>query len=136
MQQGNLTTFADLSYYRENILKMMETLQADVNMDGVLTGTTPGGVPTGDIMAFVNGWGYNNGTGIGDTQSWIHGDLSRDGKTDYADFIIMRKALTASGLGSGAQLESLLGFSGGVPEPTSLVLAAIAAAFFACRRRR
>jgi hypothetical protein len=136
VQQGNLTTFADLSYYRETILRMMETLQADVNMDGVLTGTTPGGMPTGDIMAFVNGWGYDNGLGIGTPQSWTHGDLSRDGKTDYADFIIMRQALAASGLGGGSQLESLLGLSVGVPEPTSLVLAAISAAFFAFRRRR
>ncbi len=135
---GNLTTFADLSYYRENILRSMETLRADVNLDGQLTGSTAGGVATGDISAFVAGWGYNNGTGMGTVTSWMNGDLSRDGKTDYADFVIMRNALEASGLGGGSQLQSLLGVAGGggVPEPTSLILAALGAAALACRRRR
>ena len=117
---GNFTSFADLTYYRSNVVQMMDTLRADVNLDGVLTGGIAGGIPTGDIAAFVAGWGYNNGTGAGNTQSWISGDLNSDGKTNYLDFVIMRAALNTAGIGgSGAQLESLLGLPSGVPEPSS-----------------
>ena len=87
-------------------------------------------------MAFVNGWGYNNGTGIGDTQSWTHGDLSRDGKTDYADFIIMRKALAASGLGGGTNWNRSSASRAACRNRRAWSSRRSAAAFLACRRRR
>ncbi len=140
---GNYTTFADLSYYNQaysgSISDIMNThpynaVLGDINFDGVVSGTTTNGVPTGDIAAFVAGWGYNNGTGVGTYGSWLKGDLSQDGKTDAADFLLLRGVLNPAGAG-GLTLESLL--SGvGVPEPTSLCLALAGAGFFACSRRR
>jgi hypothetical protein len=141
---GNVTTIADLSYYRSIILSTMQSapgagvINGDVNLDGVLSGGTMGGVPTGDIAAFVSGWGYNNGTGIGDLSSWQHGDLNRDGKTDVSDFMIMRSALSATGAGGIANFDALFGMGGGaaVPEPTSCLLLLTGAGFFAYSRLR
>ena len=55
---GNYTTFADLSYYRNQILSIMNanpnySVLGDVNLDGVVSGSMTDGVPTGDIAAFV-----------------------------------------------------------------------------------
>ena len=101
---GNYTTFADMSYYRSEILNIMNanpnySVMGDINLDGVVTGSTAGGVPTGDIAAFVAGWGYDNGTGVGTVTSWKNGDLNRDGKTDVADFVLLRTALNPPGAG-------------------------------------
>jgi hypothetical protein len=140
---GNATTIADLSYYREVILDLMENnanysnVAGDINLDGVLTGGTSGGTPTGDVAAFVAGWGYDNGSGVGDINSWKSGDLNRDGKTDPADFLLLRSALNATSAGGGSfTLDSLFGV-GGVPEPSSLLLTLAGAAGLAvCRGRR
>jgi hypothetical protein len=139
---GNYSTFADLSYYRDEINRIMTdsesagySIMGDVNLDGVVNGSTAGGVPSGDVAAFVDGWGYDNGTGKGDVTSWKNGDLNRDGKTDAADFSLMRTALNPAGGAGGLTLESLLG-GAAVPEPASLVTALTGLAYFAVFRRR
>ncbi len=137
---GNATTIADLSFYRDVILDLMEAnanyslVTGDINLDGVLSGGTSGGTPTGDVAAFVAGWGYDNGLGVGDINTWKKGDLNRDGKVDVADFVILRNALNGtSGGGGSLTLNSLFGLVG-VPEPSSLLLA-LAGAGLAFRYR-
>jgi hypothetical protein len=136
---GNYTTFADLSFYHNEILNIMNANQnysvmGDINLDGVVTGSTTGGAPTGDIAAFVAGWGYDNGTGIGTIDSWKHGDLNRDGKTDAADFVLLRNTVNPSGVG-GFSLDSLFG-GVGVPEPSSVLLALAGMSLLSGYRRR
>jgi hypothetical protein len=136
---GNYTTFADLSFYRNEIMNIMNSNQnysimGDVNLDGIANGGTSGGSPTGDIAAFVAGWGYNNGTGIGTIDSWKKGDLNRDGKVDAADFVLLRAAVNPTGSGN-LSLGSLFG-GGVVPEPSSLLLALATMSLLANYRRR
>lgn len=135
------TVFADLSYYRSEIFSIMNapenqnySVMGDVNLDGDVTGAVIGGVPTGDIAAFVAGWGYDNLSGAGTITSWKNGDLNRDGKTDVADFLLLRPTLPALGAGS-LTLESLLG-GGAVPEPSSGCLALVGVGFAAISRSR
>ena len=142
---GDLTTFADLSYYRNSIYSIINSHQAyslpgDLNLDGVVSGNGTGSVTTDDVTAFVQGWGSQQATG--DINSWKKGDLNLDGKVDVLDFLMLRQAFNASG--SGASLQSLSalvgqgGGTGGVPEPSSVLLAATGAALLVWlgRRRR
>jgi hypothetical protein len=136
---GNYTTFADLTYYRSEILSIMNanpnySVMGDVNLDGVVNGNGTGLVASDDVSAFVAGWGYDSGTGVGSITSWKNGDLNRDGKTDVADFLLLRGARNPSGAG-GLTLETLIG-GVGVPEPTSLALALAGAGIVAYLRRR
>ncbi|MGD9635967.1 MAG: hypothetical protein AB7G28_08525 [Pirellulales bacterium] len=137
---GNYTTFADLSYYRSDILNIMNananySVLGDINLDGFVTGTTTAaGGATGDLAAFVAGWGYNNGTGVGTVTSWKKGDLNRDGKTDYLDFVLLRTAFNPTGGSGGLTLGSLFGGTA-VPEPASLIAALGGIAFLAISRR-
>lgn len=135
---GNYTTFADLTYYRPDILRIMGansdySLQGDLNLDGVVSGTTAGGVPTGDLAAFVDGWGFDNGAGVGSIASWKNGDLNHDGRTDYLDFILLRSAFKATGVDVTA--EALFGRAT-IPEPAGFALALFACAPWAWHRRR
>lgn len=135
---GNYTTFADLTYYRPDILRIMAehpdySLVGDLNLDGTLQGKVAGGTATEDLAAFVSGWGYNNGTGVGTVTSWKQGDLNRDGKTNYLDFQLLRSAFSAQGVVPTA--EDLLG-SANIPEPSSLGIALTAFASLAVRLRR
>jgi hypothetical protein len=137
---GSYTTFADLSYYRDEILRIMndhpyDLVMGDVNLDGVVGGNGTGSVASDDVSAFVAGWLYDDESGTGSYASWLKGDLSGDGKTDIADFFLLRSALNSSGSGAGLSLDSLVG--NGVPEPASALLAiAGAAALAGCRSRR
>ena len=141
---GNYTAFADLWTYNQaysgSISDIMDAhpydaVMGDINLDGVVSGTTTNGVPTGDIAAFVAGWGSNNPIGVGGTYgSWLKGDLNQDGKTDAGDFLLLRSALNPSGAG-GLTLQSLLG-GVGVPEPTSFFLALAGAGLMANFRSR
>jgi hypothetical protein len=137
---GSYTTFADLSYYRPEILKIMNanpdySVIGDIDLDGVVSGiVTPSGLATDDLGAFVSGWGYNNGTGVGTVTSWKNGDLNRDGKTDYSDFVMLRTALAAEGGGS-LSFGALIGGTV-VPEPASLITALLGLYFFAFSRSR
>ena len=117
---GNYTSFADLTYYRSEILNLMNShpgfsIAGDINLDGVVTGNGTGTAATDDITAFVQGWGWQQGTA--NVTSWKKGDLNLDGV-------------------GASTLSNLFGASGGVPEPSSLALVAVAASASLCRRRR
>lgn len=140
---GDLTTFADLSYYRNSIYSIINShpaysLLGDLNLDGVVSGNGTGSAATDDVTAFVQGWGSQQATG--DINSWKKGDLNLDGKVDVLDFLMLRQAFNASG--SGASLQSLSALvgqgsgTGGVPEPSSILLAATGAALLVWLRRR
>jgi hypothetical protein len=137
---GDYTSFADLTYYRSEILNLMNShpgfsVAGDINLDGVVTGNGTGPAATDDITAFVQGWGWQQGSA--NATSWKKGDLNLDGVTNVADFFLMRNAAITAGLATGASaLSNLFGASGGVPEPSSLALVAVAASAALCRRRR
>jgi len=137
---GNSTTFADLSYYNRpyklSICDIMKTcgsysVMGDVNLDGEVMGDGTGISSLDDVTAFVNGWGNDNQLGDGDYDTWTKGDLNLDGMTDVEDFLLLRGALNGP-IGSGA----MMALFGAVPEPSSAILAALAAAFLAARVRR
>jgi hypothetical protein len=137
---GNSTTFADLSYYNQpyksSICDVMKTcgsysIMGDVNLDGDVTGDGTGLATADDVAAFVAGWGTDNLAGKGDYETWTKGDLNLDGLTDVEDFLLLRGALNGP-IGSGA----MMALFGAVPEPSSAILAALAAAFLAARVRR
>jgi hypothetical protein len=136
---GNANAFADLSSYNApgnspimNIINAHQdySLVGDINLDGV-SGAAD------DLSAFVAGWRYNNGTGAGTITSWLHGDVTHDGKTDVADFLRMRSSLNA---GAGAELTALMnGYisdgSGNIPEPSTIMLVVGPAILFTLRGR-
>ncbi len=135
---GGGTTFADLTFYRNEILNIMNahtnySIPGDVNLDGVLSGNGTGIAATDDVTAFVQGWNWQQAQA--NVESWKKGDLNLDGVTDVDDFFLMRTALNNAGLGGGASSLSGLFSSGGVPEPSSLVLTAGALGFALGRRR-
>lgn len=134
---GNLTIFTDLSqsHYRDQITALLAddyelfesvsgvstnlsgySINGDVNLDGVVSGDGTGDIATDDIAAFVDGWLWSQAEG--DINSWKRGDLNIDGRTDLADFALMRQALGGAGAGS---LEALLGVTA-VPEPSVSIL--------------
>jgi hypothetical protein len=135
---GNYTTFADLSYYRNEILNIMNShpgfsVNGDLNLDGVLSGDGTGPASTDDVTAFVQGWGWQQGSA--NVNSWKKGDLNLDGTVNVNDFFAMRTALVTANLGAGASaLSQMLGSA--VPEPTSVFLAACAFGFGLSWRRR
>jgi hypothetical protein len=108
------------------------SIMGDINLDGEVTGNGDGAAEIDDVAAFVNGWGSDNGLGRGDYETWTDGDLNLDGKTNVADFLLLRSSLNGP-IGSGA----MTALFGGVPEPSSGILAMLAAGFWAaCARRR
>jgi len=143
---GSQTLFADLSFYRNSILSVMQTqdligysVAGDINLDGVASGDGTGPWESDDMTAFVAGWKYDNCaatgncTGVGDIHSWKKGDLNRDGKVDVADFLKLRTAINGIGSG-GTSLADLLG--GAAPEPSALLLALLGALPWAVSRPR
>jgi hypothetical protein len=125
---GNATTMAALSHYNQNYPKsirdIMTTLadysvMGDVNLDGVVTGNGTGPALSDDVTAFVT--------------SWKHGDLNRDGKTDVADFLLLRTGL--NGPISSAAIATLFG-SGNIPEPSTAISTLLASSLMAGARRR
>jgi hypothetical protein len=139
---GNATTFADLSYYnkayKSSICDIMKacgdySIVGDVNLDGDVTGDGTGSTDLDDVSAFVAGWGNDNLAGQGDYDSWTKGDLNLDGMTNVQDFLLLRGALNGP-ISQGA-LQSLFG---PVPEPSSALLAMLAASAIAtlCHRWR
>jgi trimeric autotransporter adhesin len=131
-----------LSYYRDVINNIINahpdssvTVLGDVNLDGIVSGDGTGAAATDDVTAFIQGWGTHQTTG--NLISWQKGDLNQDGIVDVSDFLLLRAAF--NGAGAGASANALTAFvDSAVPEPTSVVLAAIGAAFLAlfCRRFR
>jgi hypothetical protein len=99
---GSQTFFADLTYYHDAIMNIMEqnadySIIGDINLDGAVTGFGTGSWASDDVTAFVAGWGYDNGTGTGTITSWKNGDLNRDGKTDADDYSLLANALPLPG---------------------------------------
>lgn len=132
------TSFADLTYYRNEILNIMNnhanySVMGDVNLDGVVAGDGTGSAATDDVTAFVQGWSWHQATA--NVESWKKGDLNLDGTTNVADFFLMRGALSNAGLGVGASTLSNLFSPGAVPEPSTIALV-ISAASLALSRRR
>jgi hypothetical protein len=136
---GDLTTFADLAYYHDQILNVINSnpgysVLGDINLDGVVSGDGTGPAATDDVTAFIQGWGYNQAAG--NITSWKKGDLNQDGKVDVNDFLLLRQAFNSS-TGSAASLAALAAKLGvgnaGVPEPSSLILAAIGGCCLAMR---
>jgi hypothetical protein len=139
---GNATMFTDLSKYNQNYFHSIQniiathpdySLSGDVNLDGVVSGNGTGAASSDDVSAFITGWNYNNGIGQGTITSWKNGDLTRDGRTDVADFLRLRSAL--NGEISSAVVTALFG-SNAIPEPSAAVLALLGALYLAAARRR
>jgi hypothetical protein len=135
---GDYTSFADLTFYRNQILSIMNShpgysIMGDVNLDGVVSGDGTGPAATDDVTAFIQGW--NSHQAIGNVESWKKGDLNLDGVTDVNDFFLMRSALATSGLNVGASTLSALFSHGAVPEPSTMALAAGAITLILCRRK-
>ena len=125
---GNATMFTDLSKYNQNYFHSIQniiathpdySLSGDVNLDGIVSGNGTGPASTDDVTAFIAGWNYNNGISQGTITSWKNGDLTRDGRTDVADFLRLRGAL--NGQISSAVVAALFG-SNAIPEPSAAML--------------
>jgi sialidase-1 len=87
----------------------------DVNQDGVFDAA--------DVAAFVDQWNpMSNEYFLGGVDSYRHGDLNFDGRTNLADVFLLRQELIARGVSADglARLWS-------IPEPTSLYLISLAA---------
>jgi hypothetical protein len=103
----------------------------DVNQDGVLD--------DGDVDALITGWRSENlvnGVRVGDINTLGAGDLNFDGTTNLADVHALHTALL-SATGAGFDFARLNGL--GVPEPSSLALAALfvgGAMGWSAKRRR
>jgi hypothetical protein len=136
---GSFTAFADLSFYRNEIMAIINahqdySIQGDVNLDGVVGGDGSGPWATDDVTAFVAGWNFQQS--LGDITSWKKGDLNLDGTTDEIDFFLLRNALQAVGAGAGiSTLGDILGPGFGVPEPSALWLTVLGAGWLAGGRR-
>ena len=136
---GDLTTFADLAVYHDQIFNVINahpddsvSVLGDVNLDGVVSGNGTGPAASDDITAFVHGWGSQQATG--DLLSWQKGDLNLDGKVDVYDFLLLHQAFNAAGsAASFPALSTILAEGGksGVPEPTAISLTAAGAALLA-----
>ena len=139
---GNATMFTDLSKYNQNYFHSIQniiathpdySLSGDVNLDGVVSGNGTGPASTDDVTAFIAGWNYNNGISQGTITSWKKGDLTRDGRTDVADFLRLRGAL--NGQISSAVVAALFG-SNAIPEPSAAMLALLGGLQLVFSRRR
>jgi hypothetical protein len=90
-----------------------------------------------DIDDFVGGWLNSktvNNIRIGDLETFAAGDLNFDGITNLTDAHLMKQAIGGAG-GGGFDLSGF-GAVTGIPEPSSLGLAAVALARLAVARRR
>jgi hypothetical protein len=133
---GNYTTFADLSYYRNEIMNIINenpnySVMGDINLDGAVSGNGTGPAASDDISAFIQGWNHQQSTA--NIASWQKGDMNLDGRTDVSDFVLFRNTL--NGTASGAALTRLMG-GVAVPEPAAAVLLLVGALLVLNRRRR
>ncbi len=112
--------------YAASTVSGIKGVAGDVNNDGVLNAS--------DKTAFVNGWMDRrlvNGVQVGDMTSRGQGDLNLDGITNIQDLLIFQNALSGAGIGTLTAADFA-----GVPEPSTLGLAVLAAiAWFAGGRR-
>jgi hypothetical protein len=139
---GNSTMMTNLSYYNQDYVNSIKSIMeshpdysiiGDVNLDGLVSGDGTGAATVDDVSAFVAGWQFNNGLGLGTITSWKNGDMNRDGKTDVVDFLRLRSAL--NGPIADSAFAALFGGSA-VPEPSALFLAILACAGACSTRAR
>jgi hypothetical protein len=129
VNQGNVTSFADLTYYRQEILDIMAanpgfSVAGDLNLDGVVNGS--------DAEAFMLGWGYQQAEGT--VTSWKNGDLNLDGATDLADYTLMTEALNASGFSATTLALNSWVTGSTAPEPSICALVGAGALLVTSRR--
>jgi hypothetical protein len=109
---------------------------ADVNLDGVVSGNGTGPAATDDVTKLIQGYRSRRlvgGVQVGDWISRQQGDLNFDGIVDLGDAFMLRQWLVAA---TGFVLDLSVLNGAGVPEPSSLALAAGSIALLAARRRR
>lgn len=132
---GDATNYGTLNLATDNewiATQLAGKPLADVNLDGVVSGTGSGPAATDDVTKMLQGWGTKNlvnGVQFGDLATRQQGDLNFDGEVDLHDAFMLRQAF--KGLGLQLNMEV---FAAAVPEPSSLALAAIG--LIAVARRR
>lgn len=118
--------FAADNAYAASTVSGIKGIAGDVTNDGVLNAA--------DKTAFVNGWMDRrlvNGVQIGDLTSRSQGDLNLDGITNIQDLVILQNALVGAGIGTLTAADFA-----GVPEPSTLGLAVLAAITWLAGGRR
>jgi hypothetical protein len=125
----------NVAYDAAGSLVVTEGMWGDINLDGVVSGDGSGAWATDDVTAFVQGWGYQQGSG--DILSWKRGDMNQDGRVDLDDFLLLRQGVQQAS-GASLSLSALFGGSSQVvPEPaTAGILAAAGLGLLAWRRLR
>jgi hypothetical protein len=118
LHDGNFVPFEDLTFFSDLGLPAPTDVPGDVDQDG--------DADQDDYVVWSMNAGFNNTFGVGDVTTLVKGDVNNDGRVDFFDFTEISTAVAAGG-------ESL-DLSGGVPEPHSLMLAALGA--LACWVRR
>jgi len=132
---GTFDLFSDNAWIANEIANTVPggvLVNGDVNKDGT--------VNQSDVAPFVAGWlssnelaGTHNSIAAGDWNTWDNGDMNHDGITDLGDLFIMNQALASAGV-AGISASMLSG--GAVPEPSTVVLIALAASATLLKRPR
>jgi hypothetical protein len=117
---GSFVVFDDLTFFADLGLPAPTNVLGDVDQDG--------DADQEDYEIWSANAGFNNTFGAGDVTTLVKGDVNNDGRVDFFDFTEISTAVAAGG-GS-------LNFSGGVPEPHSLMLAVLGAMAWCVRRRQ
>ncbi len=121
---------SDNEWIAQKLTSLGVTNVADVNLNGTVFGDGTGSPATDDVSALIANWlsvRTVDGVVIGDWTSRQQGDINYDGRTNLLDAFLLHQSLVGGG---GAGID--FGLFAGVPEPSSIVLAAMAGA----RRRR
>src|SRR5262249_43542397 len=93
---GTLNLGTDNEWIAAKLASMGVTNPADVNLDGVVSGSGTGPAASDDVTFFIQHWmnvrQVNNLT-VGDWISRQNGDLNYDGRTDMLDAFILHNGL-------------------------------------------
>src|SRR5262245_44586824 len=117
------TNYGDVNLGTENdYIANLNLVNGDVNGDGVVNGTGTGPAATDDVSFFIAHWlneRRGNNIIVGDrTSRTSMGDLNFDGRTNLADWNMLR---TAHGAGASLDLDALLA-GAAAPEPSTVAL--------------